>query len=100
AGERVHPDQISQRGGTAALDVDDVLLPAILLHDEGAEDAQWWCAVQRVARQQREKALIAAGPGSDQLMQLFDKVRLTTDRFQIEEDIAVEQGLGIGALDP
>src|SRR5690606_26803569 len=79
-GQCVHPDQISQRCGSPALEVDDVALFAILLHDKGAKYPQRWSAVQGVARHQREEVRIAAGLVGDQFAQLFNEVRLAADR--------------------
>src|SRR5690606_21895110 len=56
--------------------------------------------VERIACQQCKKPGIAAGRGGDQFAQLLDEVRLTGYRLQVEEDVAVEQCPGVGALHP
>src|SRR5690554_5326320 len=96
----MYADQVGQRSSTPSLDIDDVLLLAIRFHDKGTEKTQRRSAIQGVTGHQRQKARVAAGLGGDQFAQLLDQVSLTTDRLQIKEDVAVEQGLRVRAFYP
>ena len=99
-GQRMYTYQVGQRRGTAALEVDDVFLPTILLHHEGTEEAQWRGAVEGVARHAGEKVRGATGLFGELFLELRDQFVLPVNGIQIKENAAVEQCPRLGMFDP
>ena len=73
---------------------------AVFFQHKGAEETQGRRAVQGISGQEREEALTSSRFFHNQGFQLLGKVGFAVDAVQVEEDVAVEQGFGLGVIDP
>src|SRR5690625_897973 len=93
-------NQVGQWRRTPSLDVDDIFLLAVFFHDKSAKKPQWRPAIQRIACHQGKEMRIIRRFTYDQPTQLRHKIHLPTNSLQIEENITVKQGPGVGSLNP
>jgi len=98
--QRMHTDQVGQRRGAAALDVDDARVAAVGLDHEILEKTQRRRSQQRVARHAGEEARVALRLARNEFAQLRRPLHPPPHAIEVEEDAGVEERLWRRPLDP